>query len=242
MAEAILKGALLRNESRGAHYKPQFPDRDDTNFLKATFAHLRRREQLVGDRVRAGGHQPGSPAARTYGKKVEPAAAKASSAAAPADAAAAGGLGRHLMSDSPQTIRSAPDISPPPDQPSIQPLEPDRTRIRPAHWVLLGIILIAALALRLHRLGAEGLWVDELASVCLSGGYDLQPPSMLPRDVVIESPPDFARLDRRRRSGRSGLTSSTMFIRRSITSRCGPGGMRSAAAIARSWGCRSSAR
>src|SRR5687768_10960579 len=29
MAEAILRGALLRNESRGAHYKPEFPDRDD---------------------------------------------------------------------------------------------------------------------------------------------------------------------------------------------------------------------
>jgi succinate dehydrogenase / fumarate reductase, flavoprotein subunit len=38
MAEAILKGALLRNESRGAHYKPAFPDRDDPNFLKATIA------------------------------------------------------------------------------------------------------------------------------------------------------------------------------------------------------------
>ncbi|HXE52919.1 MAG TPA: succinate dehydrogenase flavoprotein subunit [Tepidisphaeraceae bacterium] len=38
MAEAILKGALLRNESRGAHYKPESPDRDDANFLKATIA------------------------------------------------------------------------------------------------------------------------------------------------------------------------------------------------------------
>jgi succinate dehydrogenase / fumarate reductase flavoprotein subunit len=38
MAEAILQGALLRNESRGAHYKPEFPDRDDANFLKCTLA------------------------------------------------------------------------------------------------------------------------------------------------------------------------------------------------------------
>src|SRR5258708_40377269 len=37
-AEAILKGALLRNESRGAHYKPQYRDRDDVHFLKATIA------------------------------------------------------------------------------------------------------------------------------------------------------------------------------------------------------------
>ncbi|HET6246379.1 MAG TPA: succinate dehydrogenase flavoprotein subunit [Tepidisphaeraceae bacterium] len=38
MAEAIARGALLRNESRGAHYKPEFPERDDTNFLKTTIA------------------------------------------------------------------------------------------------------------------------------------------------------------------------------------------------------------
>src|SRR5262249_43544960 len=29
MAEAIVRGALLRNESRGAHYKPAYKDRDD---------------------------------------------------------------------------------------------------------------------------------------------------------------------------------------------------------------------
>lgn len=38
MAEVISLGALLRNESRGAHYKPDFPDRDDANFLKTTMA------------------------------------------------------------------------------------------------------------------------------------------------------------------------------------------------------------
>src|SRR3954464_12716594 len=37
-AEAILKGALQRNESRGAHFKPAFPDRNDDQFLKATIA------------------------------------------------------------------------------------------------------------------------------------------------------------------------------------------------------------
>jgi succinate dehydrogenase / fumarate reductase, flavoprotein subunit len=37
-AEAVLQGALLRNESRGAHYKPAFPERDDANFLKTTVA------------------------------------------------------------------------------------------------------------------------------------------------------------------------------------------------------------
>jgi succinate dehydrogenase / fumarate reductase flavoprotein subunit len=38
LAKIITKGALLRNESRGAHYKPDFPDRDDANFLKTTIA------------------------------------------------------------------------------------------------------------------------------------------------------------------------------------------------------------
>jgi len=38
LAEAMTVGALLRNESRGAHYKPEFPERDDENFLKTTMA------------------------------------------------------------------------------------------------------------------------------------------------------------------------------------------------------------
>jgi hypothetical protein len=38
MAEAILKGALQRDESRGAHFKPDFPQRNDVEFLKATIA------------------------------------------------------------------------------------------------------------------------------------------------------------------------------------------------------------
>lgn len=38
LARVITQGALLRNESRGAHYKPDFPDRDDENWLKTTKA------------------------------------------------------------------------------------------------------------------------------------------------------------------------------------------------------------
>jgi succinate dehydrogenase / fumarate reductase, flavoprotein subunit len=38
LAELITKGALQRNESRGAHYKPDFPERDDENFMKTTIA------------------------------------------------------------------------------------------------------------------------------------------------------------------------------------------------------------
>ena len=38
LARVITLGALNRNESRGAHYKPEFPERDDEHFLKTTIA------------------------------------------------------------------------------------------------------------------------------------------------------------------------------------------------------------
>lgn len=38
LALIITKGALLRNEFRGAHYKEEFPERDDENWLKTTIA------------------------------------------------------------------------------------------------------------------------------------------------------------------------------------------------------------
>src|SRR5438067_523100 len=40
LARVISQGALRRNESRGAHYKPDFPERDDANFLKTTKAYF----------------------------------------------------------------------------------------------------------------------------------------------------------------------------------------------------------
>jgi len=39
LARVITRGALARNESRGAHYKPDFPDRNDAEWLKTTRAH-----------------------------------------------------------------------------------------------------------------------------------------------------------------------------------------------------------
>ena len=38
LARVITLGALNRNESRGAHYKPDYPERDDENFQKTTIA------------------------------------------------------------------------------------------------------------------------------------------------------------------------------------------------------------
>jgi succinate dehydrogenase / fumarate reductase flavoprotein subunit len=38
LSRTIVLGALLRDESRGAHYKPDFPDRNDERFLKTTKA------------------------------------------------------------------------------------------------------------------------------------------------------------------------------------------------------------
>ncbi len=38
LSRAVTLGALARDESRGAHYKPDFPKRDDARFLKSTIA------------------------------------------------------------------------------------------------------------------------------------------------------------------------------------------------------------
>ncbi|HUJ39788.1 MAG TPA: succinate dehydrogenase flavoprotein subunit [Candidatus Acidoferrales bacterium] len=39
LARVITRGALARNESRGAHFKPDFPERNDAEWLKTTRAH-----------------------------------------------------------------------------------------------------------------------------------------------------------------------------------------------------------
>jgi len=40
LSRVITQGAHLRNESRGSHYKPDFPERDDVNWLKTTKAYF----------------------------------------------------------------------------------------------------------------------------------------------------------------------------------------------------------
>jgi succinate dehydrogenase / fumarate reductase flavoprotein subunit len=43
----IAKGALLRNEFRGAHFKPEYPERDDENWLKTTIATYEKEEPKI---------------------------------------------------------------------------------------------------------------------------------------------------------------------------------------------------
>ena len=69
LSEAVLKGALLRNESRGAHFKPAFPERNDTNFLKTTIATYDAAENSPEISYAAVDTSLVVPRARTYGKK-----------------------------------------------------------------------------------------------------------------------------------------------------------------------------
>jgi succinate dehydrogenase / fumarate reductase, flavoprotein subunit len=67
-AEALIRAAMMRDESRGAHYKPDFPERDDTKYLKTTLAHY---DAASGSaRIELGPVDVSiiPPRARTYGK------------------------------------------------------------------------------------------------------------------------------------------------------------------------------
>ena len=85
LSEAILKGALLRNESRGAHYKPAFPDRDDENFLKATIATYDAATDAAKITYEPVDTSLVKPRSRTYGKtETKPAAGAAAKESASA--------------------------------------------------------------------------------------------------------------------------------------------------------------
>lgn len=78
LAEAVLKGALGRNESRGAHYKPDFPERDDSAFLKTTVASYNAAAHGIDITYSAVDTSLVQPRARTYGKTAaKPAATPA---------------------------------------------------------------------------------------------------------------------------------------------------------------------
>jgi succinate dehydrogenase/fumarate reductase flavoprotein subunit len=50
LLNAILKGSLLRKESRGSFFREDFPDQDDQNWLKNTVYRLVKREIQITHR------------------------------------------------------------------------------------------------------------------------------------------------------------------------------------------------
>jgi succinate dehydrogenase / fumarate reductase flavoprotein subunit len=88
-AEAILKGALARNESRGAHYKPAFPERDDSAYLRATLAEYDADADEARILYGAVDTSLVTPRARTYGKRESKATDAAPTSTTQSSAAAA---------------------------------------------------------------------------------------------------------------------------------------------------------
>jgi len=67
LARVIVRGALARDESRGAHFKPAFPDRNDGDWLKTTIAeHDPEEPKLSYEDVDIA---QSTPRARSYAKK-----------------------------------------------------------------------------------------------------------------------------------------------------------------------------
>jgi succinate dehydrogenase / fumarate reductase flavoprotein subunit len=68
VAEAIAKGSLERKESRGAHYRTDYTERDDANFMKTTLAKYDAGSDRVSIEFAAIDASLIKPTARTYGK------------------------------------------------------------------------------------------------------------------------------------------------------------------------------
>ncbi len=47
ISEVMLMGAINRRESRGAHFRTDYPQRDDINFLKHTLAYYNKAEPNI---------------------------------------------------------------------------------------------------------------------------------------------------------------------------------------------------
>ncbi|HMN97148.1 MAG TPA: succinate dehydrogenase flavoprotein subunit [Phycisphaerales bacterium] len=68
LAEVILEGGILRQESRGSHYRPDFPERDDARFMKTTVAEWDAAERTCRLSLEPLGQELVQPRKRSYGK------------------------------------------------------------------------------------------------------------------------------------------------------------------------------
>ena len=82
-AEAMLRGALARDESRGAHFKPDFAERDDANYLKTTVASYDAATNTVEIGYAPVDTSLVTPRPRTYGKGAKAEARPAIATLAP---------------------------------------------------------------------------------------------------------------------------------------------------------------
>jgi succinate dehydrogenase / fumarate reductase, flavoprotein subunit len=76
IADAIALGSLERRESRGAHYRSDFPNRDDANFMKSTVARYNAATKTSSVSFEPIDASLIAPTARTYGKKDSDASGK----------------------------------------------------------------------------------------------------------------------------------------------------------------------
>ncbi len=72
VALVIVKGALLRNEFRGAHFKPEYPERDDAHWLKTTIATYEKDEPKISYEAIDTRHLDPIKRDYTQAKKVKP--------------------------------------------------------------------------------------------------------------------------------------------------------------------------